>query len=236
MKLKIGCKEYEIEGKIVVFTAIAVVCVIAYLFTGGRGNESQEIKVETISIRTSQAPSNAENNRINQTSEQLQGGSQQIRIYIKGCVKNPGVYYLEKGSLIIDAIDAAGGFSKKASRDFNMVWQLKDNCMINIPRKGEKLVGKICTYALTQKSKRVKNVSDSRKGKTESSAKNTNLVNINKATKADLMTLNGVGEVIAERIIDYRKSTRFTKPEDLKNVSGIGEKTFENMKDFVCVN
>lgn len=50
-----------------------------------------------------------------------------------------------------------------------------------------------------------------------------------------LMELNGVGEVIAERIIDYRKGAKFNQTEDLKNVSGIGEKTFENMKDFICV-
>ena len=61
-------------------------------------------------------------------------------------------------------------------------------------------------------------------------------VNINTADSTQLQTLNGVGPATAQKIIDYRDSSgRFTTIEDLKNVSGIGDKTFEKLKDYICV-
>lgn len=60
-------------------------------------------------------------------------------------------------------------------------------------------------------------------------------VNINKASKEELMTLQGIGESIAGRIISYREKNPFKSIEELKNVSGIGEKLYEKIKDFITV-
>ena len=60
-------------------------------------------------------------------------------------------------------------------------------------------------------------------------------VNINTASKEELMTLKGVGEATAEAIIEYRKENKFTKIEDIKNIKGIGDKKFEAIKDDIEV-
>jgi len=60
-------------------------------------------------------------------------------------------------------------------------------------------------------------------------------ININNASKEQLMTLKGVGEEIADRIIEYRKAQPFKTIEDLMNVKGIGQKRFEKLKDFITV-
>lgn len=61
------------------------------------------------------------------------------------------------------------------------------------------------------------------------------LININTADAAELMSLRGVGEKTAEKIIEYRAQTPFEKPEDIMNVKGIGEKKFEDIKNYICV-
>jgi len=228
LKIQFGEREFEVDVKIVISVAIALVCVVAYLFTRSDVPKSSAPEVTMFSCGTA-VPS------VRKDGEQ-QDAKEEIRVYVTGCVKNEGVYSLPGGSLIVDAVEAAGGFTKDANKDFNLVWKLKKNCVIRIPKKGEN-VGDICTDELTrsgqnQRNKSSKKIAINKRRRTKESK--NGLININRATKSELMKLNGVGEVIAERIIGYRKSARFKQVEDLKNVSGIGEKTFENMKDFIC--
>ena len=63
----------------------------------------------------------------------------------------------------------------------------------------------------------------------------SNKVNINTATKEELMSLQGIGDVLSDRIIEYRKSAKFNSIDDIQRVKGIGEKTFENLKDSITV-
>lgn len=72
--------------------------------------------------------------------------------------------------------------------------------------------------------------------KTNDEDTNSDKININTASKDQLMTLNGIGEVIAGRIIDYRNSNKFTSIDEIQNVNGIGEKKFEAIKDYITVN
>ncbi len=69
----------------------------------------------------------------------------------------------------------------------------------------------------------------------ESTEQQTGLINLNTATKEELMTINGIGEIISERIIEYAQTIGFSSVDDLLNVKGIGEKTLEKIRPYVCV-
>lgn len=139
--------------------------------------------------------------------------NEDIKVHIKGAVKNPGVYDMKKDSRIDDLVKKSGGFLENS--DINKVFlakKVKDEETIHIPFIGE--------------TEDVENGNTSfEEGK----------VNINLATKEELQKLNGVGEATADKIIEYRKTEKFQNIEDIMNVSGIGEKKFENIKENIIV-
>lgn len=142
-----------------------------------------------------------------------------IMVHIGGQVYNPGVFELDLGTRVIDAVELAGGLKKEADVDrINLARKLSDEEKIYIPKIGEENLGE--EYI------------DSELG----SAKGTGKININRCSKEELISLPGIGEVIAERILEYRDSKRFEKIEDLMDVSGIGTKKFEGLKDLITTN
>lgn len=140
-------------------------------------------------------------------------------IHVAGAVKSPGVYKLKEGSRVFDAINAAGGYALNADLNaLNLATPLTDGEKVYVPALGE----------LPQSA------SSSLPGRVSSS---TSKININTADAQQLESLPGIGPVFAQRIIDYRTSQgRFSNIEDIKNVSGIGEKRFEQLKDLITVN
>lgn len=142
----------------------------------------------------------------------------QICIDIAGEVVNPGVYMLDEGSRVNDLIILAGGVTKEANLDnVNLAYILTDGIKITIPNKKENLKNIIQTSLVNN------NLSNG-------------IVNINQASIDELMTLSGIGESIAEDIINYRnKNGKFKKKEDIKNVSGIGESKYSKIKDKITV-
>jgi len=147
-----------------------------------------------------------------------------VYIDISGAVVNPGVYELKEGDRVIDVLKVCGGLSVEADRpwvdqNINRARPLKDGEKIYIPKVGE--VGAIHESPLQTE---ILGISD-----------NINeLVNINRATVAELDKLPGVGPAIAQRIIDYRQEKGgFVSVEEIKLVSGIGDKMFENIKDLI---
>ena len=132
-----------------------------------------------------------------------------ICVYVCGCVENPGVYYLPKGSRAVDALDAAGGLTEDADRaGVNLAQVLSDSEMIYFPKEGE-----AAAYE-----------------------KQAGLVNINSADVKALSQLPGIGESKALSIIEYRENSGpFNSPEDIKNVPGIGDALYEKIKDLICV-
>lgn len=141
-----------------------------------------------------------------------------IKVYINGEVNKPGVYTLKQNSRILDLVSCAGGFKEEAdSLKINEAKILKDEDYIYVP--------KIVNGAINGENT-ITPVNTMDDGK----------ININEATKEQLMTLPRIGEVTATKIIEYReKSGPFKTIEDLKNISGIGDKTIDNIKDKIEV-
>jgi competence protein ComEA len=143
-----------------------------------------------------------------------------IRVYVSGAVQSPAVYELPRGSIVQDAVEAAGGPATDADLDsINMALELQDQQHVRLPRAGEADPPPVISGGA------------SRGGETLG-----HLVDINTATAEELETLPGVGEVMAQRIIDYREANGpFETIEEIQKVSGIGPKTFEGMRDFIAV-
>ncbi len=155
-----------------------------------------------------------------------------IFVDIGGAVKTPMLAELPDGSRVDDAIEAAGGLRKEADMtNVNRAEFLVDGQKVFIPSYALDEDGNIIESSAAGESVSVDGTS-SGAGAIDSSGK----VNINTADSTQLQTLNGVGPATAQKIIDYRDSSgRFTTIEDLKNVSGIGDKTFEKLRDYICV-
>ncbi|MGP9042458.1 helix-hairpin-helix domain-containing protein [Cytobacillus kochii] len=139
-----------------------------------------------------------------------------VMVDIKGEVKDPGVYALKSTQRIVDAIQVAGGFLSEADqKQVNLAQKLTDEMVIYIPKVGEEGVSSLPP------------LNDGNDGK----------INLNQATVEQLETLPGIGPSKAEDILSYREEVgSFKAIEDLKEVSGIGEKTFEKLKDLISVD
>lgn len=145
--------------------------------------------------------------------------SKDITVYINGEVKNPGVYKLKDNSRVEDLIKASGGFTEGANQyKLNLAKKLKDEDYLYV----EKQIEDKNNGAAISNS----NSSISQDGK----------VNINRASKEELKTIPGIGDVTAQKIIDYReKNGEFASIEDLKKVGRIGDKTLEKLKDKIDI-
>lgn len=177
-----------------------------------------------------------------------------IKIDIKGCIVKPGVYELKEGSRVIDAIKVAGGLTENAyTRYINLSQILEDEIIIIINSKdeiekiknGEKeqIICENRNDVCINEEKLITNdINKSEElNKTETNKNTTNeklntFVNINTATKEELMTLKGIGESKAIKIIEYRKTNgNFKTIDDIKNVSGIGEAIYVKIKENITV-
>lgn len=143
------------------------------------------------------------------------------KVHISGEINNPGVYEIRDEQRLEDLIKEAGGLTNEADdRNLNLAQRLEDQMKIYIPNINEENL-----LENTDRNQEALPV-----GNTASS-----LVNINTANKDDLMSLPNIGDKRAEAIIEYRKTQKFEKIEDIKNVTGIGEKYYEALKDLITV-
>ncbi|WIF94441.1 helix-hairpin-helix domain-containing protein [Caminicella sporogenes] len=144
--------------------------------------------------------------------------TKEIIVDIWGAVKNPGLVVLREGDRINDAVLKAGGLTEKADRKrINLAKRVYDEQKIIIPEKGEEF----------QKIKAAGN-------DIGHDILNDYKININTASKLELMSIKGIGEAYAERIIEYRqKNGPFKNIEELKNIKGIGEKRFKAIKEYI---
>ena len=151
-----------------------------------------------------------------------------VVVHITGEVSKPGIVTLENGGRVIDAIKKAGGLLSSADENnINLAQKLFDEDKINIPRVGDDLEVDDETLISSQ------GISNPIQQNPSNSASIG--VNINMASKEELKTLPGIGDVTADKILDYRETTKFSSIEDIKNVSGIGEKKFEVIESMITI-
>ncbi len=151
-------------------------------------------------------------------------------IDIKGSVKSPGVYEMHQNDRVIDAIKIAGGLTKNANTDnINLSQKLHSEMVIyvysdNEIKNNNKLsCDTVCKTNVIEVNNCVNN-------------ENKNLININTANIDELTTLNGIGASKAQSIIEYREQNGLFKTiEEIKNVSGIQDSTFDKIKDMITV-
>ncbi|MDN7240417.1 helix-hairpin-helix domain-containing protein [Planococcus sp. N028] len=139
-----------------------------------------------------------------------------LMVDVKGQVASPGVFELPIGARMQDAIEAAGGFLPTADdRAINLAMKVQDEMSVYVPEIGEEIV-----------------LPSNAAGPSGDTA-----VNLNAATEEELMTLPGIGPSKATAIIAYRTDNgNFQNIDELKEVSGIGDKTFEKLKELIKVN
>ena len=158
-----------------------------------------------------------------------------IKVYIKGEIKNPGLYEIDADIRLAELILVAGGETDDADiGDLNLAAILVDGTTVIIPRKGESELPDEMIVQTNQEIYRMGYVAPT---ETSSVSKITSgTININTAAAADFMRLPGIGESTANKIISYRNlNGEFKAIEEIMNVSGIGEKKFEAMKQFLTV-
>lgn len=152
-----------------------------------------------------------------------------IFVEIKGEVLNPDVYELEKGSIVRDLILISGGLTEIGdTSNINQARELQNGECIVVLSKQEIL-------DMKNNSNEILKVDNVSSFNVESSFDDYK-VNINTASKEELKTLSGIGDGLAEAIISYREENNgFNTIDDIKNVSRIGDKTFEKFKDKIIV-
>ena len=158
---------------------------------------------------------------------------QMISVYICGEVNVPGIYEAPKGVLLNDIIEDAGGLTPEASvSNINLVYQIPCNMSVYIPSREEITRGFTGGDIIRQDGVYVWGNTS---GNSADQGGTALMVNINTASSEELKNLPGIGDVTAQAIIDYRKTTPFKAIEDIKNVSGIGDSKFNRIKDYICV-
>lgn len=212
----------RLNARIIAIFVLGVVFLASSLFLYYK-NKSKVFKDEYMNNIYAESESENEtvNSSVNVSSTNLDTENQKkslIIVEIKGEVKNPDVYEIEDGSIIRDLINLAGGLTSEANTDgINRAEKLRGNQLIVIPNKSDISSGSVINQ-------------------NASITNNSSVININTAPLEELKKITGVGDVKAQSIIDYRdKNGGFKSIEELKNIDGIGSKTFEKIKDQVGI-
>lgn len=171
-----------------------------------------------------------------------------IKIDVKGAVKIPGVYELKEESRVLDAIEKSGGFLENADTNtINLSKKLEDEMVIiiytteeiNALKESEVRTNKVentCICPKIENNACVQNPVTNYEENPISIEEGPKIISINSASASDFETLPGIGKVKAEAIIAYRDAHGgFTSLEEIKEVKGIGEKTFEEIREYLTL-
>ena len=221
---------------IVILVIVGLAFAIYYYFD----NNKEEIKQEEIKIEKKE--------KVEIKQEEIK----YVYVDIKGAVNNPNVYKLEENSRVIDVINLSGGLREDADTStINLSKKIKDEMFIIIYTKeeinkykekntstskiNEELNKNIVIIDENNDAKLDVKTTTEKKTNSKEELKDTK-VNINTASKEELLTVTGIGESKANAIIKYRQDNgEFKTIEDIKNVTGIGDSLFEKIKEYITV-
>lgn len=217
---------------------ITVIAVLALLVGGlivaavlvlARGDGNAPIQVIT--------PAPATVTKSTSESTQIGGGSAptttppeaDLRVYINGAVQNPGVYPLQPGDRLVDALAAAGGATSNADLTLiNLAQRVRDEGYYYLPKVGETPPP---IAALPDPPS-----SPAESSSLSSGTPKSNLIDLNTASAEALTVLPSIGPVKAQAIVFYREQNGpFASVAEITNVSGIGPATYESIRDLVTV-
>ncbi len=210
-KLRLLAKKCRENNKLIKAAAAVIVIAVAFVFFGDYG-EKEKIKIPDASL-------SAEESEKEKKPSKRPEKKEEIIVDISGCIVKPGVYYVSADSRLCDIISLAGGLTEDADIDsINQAESVSDGQKLFIP-------------SIQDKTSEGFNSGGNSLGSASSQG---GKVNINTATFDELQTISGIGPATASSIIEYRtEHGKFASIEDIKNVSGIGEKTFEKLKDKI---
>ncbi len=215
------------DNKIIVVVCIIIIIIFFCVFFYTRSNlESEYNEVNNYDILQ------------NETNIEENEDDTKIFVHVTGAVKNEGIVEIKEEGRIADAVEAANGFTEEADiSQINLAYKLEDGQKIYIPsikdekiKEEEKVLEK--EYVTDEAGDDIIIEDDISSVKSKKDGK----ININTAMESELEEIPGVGESTAKKIIEYRKNNgKFKEIEDIKNVSGIGDSKFENMREKICV-
>jgi competence protein ComEA len=209
-------KDWVYEHKLYIIVTVIIALLAIFYF-------SEESKSSETNIENMVPQELKETTDSPEPQEQLKE-TISIIVDVKGQVKLPGVYSSSQEERVIDVINRAGGLTENADESqVNFAQHVQDAMVIYIPAKGEEGI------ALPQGA--AGNSLEAAGG-----SSNQGKINLNKADENELQNLPGIGPSKAAAILEYRETNgQFKTVEDLKNISGIGDKTFEKLKDLISV-
>lgn len=193
-------------------------------------NKNEEVidifKDEEIEIKEEENPEQKEEN----------SNTQKVVVDIKGMITSPGVYEVDSTSRVNDVINIAGGLIEGADTSLINLAKIVEDEMIIIIYSKEEILEKYKEEVCICDCPEITNDACIESNTKSEDIETSEIVNINTASKDELMTITGIGESKADSIIKYREENgKFSSIEDIKNVSGIGEYLFEKIKDYITV-
>ena len=207
----------QTQKRIFIIGIIIAVGIIAF-YVYSKDNNYEEISTEEIMVK-------------NETQTEETTDTEKIVVHIMGAVKNEGIVELNEGARVSDAINSAGGLAEDADMSkINLAYLLEDGVKIRIPSINDEHTEEYIT------TDGVEIVESSSQTTQSGGNSKSGLININTANETELDSLPGIGPSIAAKIINYREENGdFASIEDIKNVNGIGDSKFEELKDLICV-
>ena len=216
-KIKDAFEDILADKKTLIKILSVVLILLAALILRIHDQGKADITIETADT-SAESEYSDRNNDISEDNNNAE--TAQIFVDIGGEVKKPGVYQVSENTRLFQVIEMAGGLTEYADADHvNRASFVEDGQKIIIPVKGSE-------YA---------SGSNPESEYAGSTAPVVGLININTASADELKTLTGVGDVTAEKIIEYRSSKAFKSKEDIMSVDGIGSKIYEKIKDHITV-
>lgn len=222
------------KTKIVLGAVAAIIIICGYLIYHTLTNNFDVFGEDAALANSNNLALNENTSNQNEVDET----SENILVHISGAVNSEGIVELAKGSRISDAIEKAGGLKENANlRYINLAEKLEDGVKIYIPTNEEVAKADSSNVNNTASSDASSSSGFSvGSSSSSSSTSKSKKININTATQDELDSLPGIGPSTAQKIIAYRKENgKFQSIEELKEVKGIGDSKFNEIKDLICI-